>query len=74
VDNGVGSQRFCGLAKAGGALFFTSDTKNRVNRQSSSTSYIAADIRLNAPGQLLLVPRGAAVYPEVKLGTQLWVR
>lgn len=74
LDNNVGGQSFRGLAKVNGRIFFTSDTFNRVNRLLSSASYTSADIRLDAPGHLLLLSEGAEVYPEAALGLQLIVR
>lgn len=74
LDNSVGSQRFCGLAQAEGRLYFTSDTQNRVNRQDGPSTYRAADIRVSAPGHLLLVLQGAEVYPEAALGTVMLVQ
>jgi streptogramin lyase len=74
LDNNVDSQRFCGLAIANDRLFFTSDALNRINRQEGPSTYTAADIRLSAPGQLLLVPQGAAVYPDAALGSLLLLK
>ncbi|MDD2600866.1 MAG: hypothetical protein PHO37_16860, partial [Kiritimatiellae bacterium] len=73
-QNLVGSQRFRGLAKVNSRLFFTSDALNRLNQQESLATYTAADIRLSAPGHLLLLPDGAAVYPDAALGTLLIFR
>jgi hypothetical protein len=74
LDNGAGSQRFRGVAKLNGSLLFTSDANNRISRQTGAASYVAADIRLSAPGQLLVLPQGADVFPEAKLGTQMLIR
>jgi streptogramin lyase len=74
LDNAVASQRFRGLAMVNEALFFTSDSNNRVNRQTGATSFTAADIRLSAPGQILLLAQGADVYPEAKLGAKLLLK
>ncbi len=72
LDNLTGNQRFCGLAKVNGRLYFTSDG-NRVNWQDG-TGYKAADLRVSTPGQLLLVPQGGDVYSEIQLGTTYMLR
>ena len=72
LDNVTGNQRFCGLAKVKGRLYFTSDS-NRVNWQDG-TGYKAADLRVSTPGQLLHVPQGGDVYPEAKLGSSFMLQ
>jgi|GEM_PF-3073872 len=74
LDNSLSGQRLRSVAKVDGSLLFTSDTQNRLNLQTGGASYKAADIRLNAPGHILLLPEGGAVYPEAKLGTFLSLR
>ncbi|MDX9793018.1 MAG: LamG-like jellyroll fold domain-containing protein [Kiritimatiellia bacterium] len=74
LDNGIGNQRFIGLASVLDRLYFTSDSMNRVNRQDGPSSYRAADIRVAVPGHLLHIPQGGDVYPDAALGTFMWLR